>query len=143
MAICLMALPVVLPAQAPAPFAWLTGCWRMNRGATVVDERWGDMHGGMMLGTSRTVRDGRTVEYEFARITISGDTIAFHALPSGQPQASFAGISHSADSTVFSNPQHDFPKIVVYKRLSADSVHAWVGGEGRRFDFRYARVACQ
>lgn len=134
--------PAAMPAQAASPVGWLAGCWRMTRGETVVDERWSDMQGGLMLGTSRTVRAGRAVEYEFSRITLEGDVLAFHALPSGQAAATFMATIRSADSVVFSNPQHDFPKAVVYKRLGADSVHAWVEGGGRRFDFRYARVSC-
>ncbi len=142
-ALLVVAAPAAASAQAAStPLSWLTGCWRMTRGGTVVEERWGDMQGGMMLGTGRTVRGGQAVEYEFTRITMSGDTLAFHALPSGQSPATFPAIALSADSAVFANPQHDFPKSVTYKRLSADSVHAWVEGNGRKFDFRYARVAC-
>ena len=100
------------------------------------------MQGGLMLGTSRTVRAGRAVEYEFSRITITGDSMAFHAQPSGQTPATFVATVRAADSVVFANPLHDFPKAVVYKRISGDSVHAWVEGSGRRFDFRYARMTC-
>ena len=141
-AIAICVSPSVLSAQAAAPMSWLTGCWRMTRGATVVEERWSDMQGGMMIGTSRTVRDGKAVEYEFSRITLAGDSLAFHALPSGQSAATFVATSRGTDSTVFENPAHDFPKTVVYKRLGADSVHAWVEGGGRKFDFRYQRFSC-
>ena len=134
-------LPSLAGAQT-APMAWLTGCWRMERGATVVEERWSDMQGGLMIGTSRTVRGGKAVEYEFSRITLQGDTLAFHALPSGQSAATFMATSRGNDSTVFENPIHDFPKTVVYKRVGADSVHAWVEGGGRKFDFRYRRFSC-
>lgn len=142
-ALLLIGTPALASAQAAtAPLSWLTGCWRMTRGGTVVEERWSDMQGGMMLGTGRTVRDGRAVEYEFTRITHSGDTLAFHALPSGQPLATFDAVARAEDSVVFANPQHDFPQRVTYKRLSADSLHAWVEGNGRKFDFRYARIGC-
>ena len=142
-ALLLIGAPALASAQAAStPLSWLTGCWRMTRGATVVEERWGDMQGGLMLGTGRTVRGGRAVEYEFTRITMSGDTLAFPASPSGQSPATFPAIALSADSAVFANPQHDFPKSVTYKRLNADSLHAWVEGNGRKFDFRYARVGC-
>lgn len=143
LATLMVGVPALASAQAAtAPLPWLTGCWRMTRGVTVVEERWGDMQGGLMLGTGRTVRNGRAVEYEFTRITLSGDTLAFHAMPSGQSPTTFAAVSHGADSVVFANPQHDFPKSVTYKRLNADSLHAWVEGNGRKFDFRYARVGC-
>ena len=131
-----------LAAQGGPSPSWLRGCWRMTRGATVVEERWSDLQGGVLLGTSRTVRDGRAVEYEFSRITVEGDALDFHASPSGQTPATFRAISRTADSVVFANPQHDFPKLVVYKRVGADSLHAWVEGGSRRFNFHYGRIAC-
>ena len=143
LATLLFGVPAFASAQdATATLSWLTGCWRMTRGATVVDERWSDMQGGLMLGTGRTVHNGRAVDYEFTRITLSGDTLAFHAIPGGQSPTAFMAVSHEADSVVFANPQHDFPKLVAYKRLGADSLHAWVEGNGRTIDFRYARVGC-
>jgi len=139
----LLLAPTAVSAQSAAnPMDWLTGCWRMTRGATTVEERWSDMQGGLMLGTSRTIRAGRAVEYEFSRITLAGDSLAFHAQPSGQAPATFVATTRTTDSVVFANPLHDFPKAVVYKRTSGDSVHAWVEGGGRRFDFRYARMPC-
>ena len=131
-----------LDAQGIAAPSWLQGCWRMTRGPTVVEERWSDAQGGVMLGTSRTVRDGRTVEFEFSRIVMTAGALEFHAMPSGQTPATFRAVSGSADSVAFANPEHDFPKLVVYKRVGADSLHAWVEGGTRRFNFHYGRIAC-
>ncbi len=138
-----VAAPSPAVAQdASAPLDWLVGCWRMERGATVIDEHWGDMQGGLMLGTSRTVRNGRAVEHEFSRIVTGAAGTVFEAMPSGQSPASFPAVLIATDSVVFANPAHDFPKRIVYRRISVDSVHANVEGDGRRFDFPYARVEC-
>ncbi|MBA2292960.1 MAG: hypothetical protein H0W15_10960 [Gemmatimonadales bacterium] len=130
-------------AQSPAPsFEWLVGCWRMERGATVIDEHWGDMRGGLMLGTSRTLRSGRATGHEFSRITTGPSGTTFDAMPSGQSPASFPAVVIAPDSVMFANPAHDFPKFIAYRRISADSLHARVGADGRTIDFRYARVQC-
>lgn len=134
-------LPAAAQGAAP-PFDWLVGCWRMERGATVIDEHWGDMQGGLMLGTSRTVRNGRATGHEFSRIITGPTGTVFEAMPSGQSAASFPAVVIAADSVVFANPAHDFPKRVVYRRVNADSIFAAVSGDGRRLKFPYARVGC-
>ena len=45
--------------------------------------------GGSMLGMSRTVIGGKTVEYEFLRIALVDGTLAYVAKPSGQAEAPF------------------------------------------------------
>ena len=44
---------------------------------------------------------------------------------------------------VFENPQHDFPKRIVYELISADSLHAYIddgnAGTKKREDFYYKR----
>ena len=71
--------------------------------------------GGTMLGMSRTVSQGRTVEYEFLllRTEPNGD-INYVAKPSGQKETAFKLIRVSATEAVFENPQHDFPQRIIY-----------------------------
>ena len=73
-----------------------------------------------MLGISRTVADGKTVEFEFMQIRedVNGE-ILFIAKPSGQPEAMFKMVKGSANEVIFENPQHDFPQRVIY-RLQTD-----------------------
>lgn len=135
-----------LSAQQPtliAQLGWLTGCWSSTRGSATVEERWSSPDGGMLLGTGRTVRAGKVVDYEFTRIFARGDTLVYAALPMNQAPTEFlAARSAPADSVVFSNPAHDFPNVVAYRPIGKDSLLAWIGGSGRRLEFRYARMAC-
>ncbi len=70
----------------------------------------------------------------------------YAALPSGQQEAEFTETELGETNAVFANPGHDFPQIIRYRRVGADSLHARVegtiGGSQRAFDFRYRRVAC-
>jgi hypothetical protein len=144
--VLLLLVAAPLSAQQSAPSAqlgWLTGCWRSARGSTTVEERWSSPDGGMLLGTGRTLRAGKVVDYEFTRIFERGDTLVFAALPMNQASTEFRAIQPTlADSVVFSNPAHDFPKFVAYRPIGRDSLMAWIGGGGKRLEFRYARMAC-
>ena len=149
MAVAMTGRDAVLP-QTPAPgsidqLAWLSGCWSMTRPDGVTEEQWMKPSGGTMIGMGRTVRGGKTTEYEFLQIREAGGKLAYVAKPSGQAEATFPIASMSADAVTFENPAHDFPQRIIYKRLSETSVTAriegTVNGQARGVDFPYTR--CQ
>jgi hypothetical protein len=126
--------------------AWLAGTWKQEKGGRVVTERWTAPEGGVMLGTSQTVRDGRTLGYEFValRPDAKTGTLIYHAHPSGQKPAEFSLVRATAREAVFENPQHDFPQRIVYSLQPDGSLLAAVEGsrEGktRRLEFLYRPV---
>lgn len=143
-------------ATAPAPAAgpgietvrWLAGCWSRTDAEAGSGEQWTAPGGATMLGVSRTVREGRTVEYEFVLIRPAADgTLVYHAHPSGQAGAEFRLASAADREVVFENPAHDFPQRIGY-RLEADQVTltAWIegmhDGTSRRMLFPMRRVRC-
>lgn len=126
-----------------AKLAWLQGCWAASGAERGSGEQWMGPAGGTMLGMSRTVRKGRTVEYEFIRIEQGADgKLAFVAQPSGQPQASFPLLREDGDSVVFENLAHDFPQRVIYRRAGASGLHARIEGKGKGIDFPMSRTPC-
>jgi len=128
-------------------FAWLAGCWTSNRAGRVGEERWTTPKGGMMLGTGQTMKDGKTVEFEFMRIHEEKDGIFFTAKPSGQPEDSFKLVSFKDGEAVFENPQHNFPQRVIYGRGLDGSLQARIEGEmngqKRGIDFPFTRAKCE
>jgi hypothetical protein len=127
---------------------WLAGCWSRTDAEAGSGEQWTAAAGGTMLGVSRTVRDGRTVEYEFIIIGPAPDgTLVYRAHPSGQASAEFRLVHAGEHEIVFENPAHDFPQRVGY-RLESDQVTltAWIEGPSkgttRRIPFPMRRVAC-
>ncbi len=136
-----------LPAAKPtvAALAWLTGEWSFARNGRVVTERWTAPTGGMMIGTSQTVAGERTVQYEFVviRADAAGDLL-YIAKPSGQPEASFKLVRHSAREVVFENPAHDYPQQISYVLKDDGSLLAAIdgtkNGQSRRVEFPYRRV---
>ena len=124
---------------------WLTGCW--NAGGEV-DESWTDGTGGQLFGINRSYRAGRAVRWEFLRIYEGRSTLVYAAAPSHQPPAEFTARVVTPDSIIFEKPEHDFPTVLAYRRVSGDSLLVEVSGPGesgetRGFALRFERVACE
>jgi hypothetical protein len=128
-----------------ADLAFLTGCWKFERNDRIVEEHWLAPSGGSLLGVSRTVAGGKTVDYEFLLIRDLPEGLTLIAKPSNQPEARFKVSSKTADEIVFENPAHDFPQRIRY-RIAGDALHARVegmmSGKARGVDFPYKRVSC-
>ena len=100
-----------------------------------------------MLGISRTVADGKTVEFEFIQIRQEASgAILFIAKPSGQPAATFKLIKGSTREVVFENPQHDFPQRVIYRLQNDGSllgrIEGTSKGKEKAVDFPMTRARC-
>jgi hypothetical protein len=147
----LLAAAVCVEAAAAEPaitgIAWLAGCWQSDGGEPGSGEQWTALAGGTMLGTSRTVKQGRTVEFEFMQLRHLPDgRLAFIAMPSGQRTAVFPLLRLDEREAVFENPQHDFPQRVVYARDGSSRLRARIEGTSdgalRVIEFPMSRVSC-
>jgi len=101
-----------------------------------------------MLGMSRTVKQGKTVEYEFMQLLHLPDgVLAFVPQPSGRPPTTFRLSSMGAFEAVFENAEHDFPQRIAYSRPEETQLLASIEGQRngvtRRIEFRFARVGCE
>jgi hypothetical protein len=105
-----------------------------------------------MVGLGTTVLRDTLVEHELIVLRYhSGPdkdaSYTYEAHPSGQPVATFTATFVTDTMVVFTNPTHDFPQEVGYRKSGADSLIAWIGGmikeKPRRVEFRYARAACR
>ncbi len=126
---------------------WLAGCWRAEDQEAGSVEQWMPPAGGTMLGMSRTVRDGKTVQFEFMRLQL-GDSgqLEFVALPSGQAETTFELSESGRNFVSFQAPDHDFPEHVSYQELADGRMQArikgTVGKTLRAIDFNFKRVPC-
>lgn len=146
--------PSLSAAPAPAPpaatiesLAWLAGCWQNEGAEAGSGEHWMPLAGGTLLGSSRTVRNGRTVAYEFMQIRQREDgSVVFIALPSGQQETTFVLSRQDDSSSTFSNPGHDFPQRVIYAQRGPDRLQARIEGTRdnvvKGVDFPMHRIAC-
>ena len=63
---------------------WMAGCWQQNgkNADSFISEQWTRPF-GMMIGTNRTVRDGKVRAFEYMRIESRDNGVYFVARPSG------------------------------------------------------------
>ena len=141
--VCLALAGTSASAASPGveALAWLTGCWSRLDAETGSGEQWMAPAGGTMLGVSRTVREGHTLEYEFVVIRATPDgTPIYQAHPSGQASAEFRLVRTGPREAVFENPAHDFPKRITYRRTGTDAMAVRIDGDGKAIDFAFHRT---
>jgi hypothetical protein len=128
-----------------ADVSWIAGDWQTAPGGRAqIEEHWTSVAGGSMMGMGRTVAGDKTVEFEYLRIEQRADGVYYVAHPKARcPGTDFKLTKFSATEAVFENPQHDFPKRVIYRKTGDDSLTASIdGGEGTKamsFAFRRMR----
>lgn len=149
-----LALALLAAAAAPvhadpaAQLAWLAGCWAAPGAEPGSGEQWSTAAGGSLVGSSRTVRNGKTVAWEFIviRETAPGK-LAYIAKPHNQPEAVFTLRPASGKGFVFENLEHDFPQRIIYRQEGDSGLHARIEGLSKGkltgIDFAMKRVACE
>ncbi len=133
------------PSTPEARLPWLLGCWETSRNGRTIRERWTVVPDGSLAGQGRTLRDGRLVNAETVHIAAHGDTLRYAANPSGQAEAVFVAFGATDSSVTFTNPAHDYPTRISYRRRGAAGLDAEIaGGSGgeRVLVFPYEAVAC-
>jgi len=140
----LLTSPVVAQGTTPtvADIAWIAGTWSATMGAATVEEHW-VLASNAMLGMGRTLSGDRMVSFEYLRIVAREDGIFYIAQPNGRSPTEFRLTMSDSTRVVFENPDHDFPKRIVYTRQGDEAMTAWVdSGEGSNDarSFTYGRV---
>ncbi len=151
----LASLPLLLAStfsQAADPpsitqLQWLSGCWQLQGAPSGSGEQWSSLAGGTLLGSSRTLRDGQTVGFEFMQLRQHDNgRLIFTALPNGRDATDFIATRVDADNAVFENRDNDFPQRIHYRRVDAQHLLARIDiardEPGRAIDFPMQRVAC-
>ena len=131
-------------SNSVSDLGWLSGCWQYKAGSRTVTEFWLPPDGGTMLGLSRTVSGGKTVEHEFLLLRVGHSGIEYVAKPSGQAEAVFTATRVTAGDVVFENPAHDFPTRITYRKTGSGvvaTIDGTVKGKPRAIEFHYSVAA--
>lgn len=128
---------------------WLAGCWELNDlvKQLQISEQWMAPAGGVMIGMSRTVRNGKMTGFEYMRIERDLLSLRFISKPSqNSVETTFRIFKWSANEVVFANPAHDFPQRIIYKLTKPDSLTARIegmmNGKFLGIDFPMDKVKC-
>src|SRR5262245_30893739 len=126
-------------APALASVAWMAGDWETRDGAPYVEEHWTSPAGGAMLGNSRSIKDGKMVEFEFLRIEARADGIFYMPQPSGKPPVDFKFTPTTNNEAIFVNPGHsDHLKKIIYRKNADGTLSARIEGENNGKPFSKA-----
>lgn len=139
------ALTPVAAQERPslADVAFLAGCWSGQTGAVRLSEHWTAAEGGMMLATTRFLRDGAVVDWEFARMEEDDRGVTLWPYPSGSLSEHGFPLVRTGTETVFENLEHDFPVRIIYAREGADALHVRIEGpDGQGRGWSVERAPC-
>jgi hypothetical protein len=144
-----LVLRTTLEAQAVrlSELSFMSGCWEgpLSRGGTI-EEFYSAPTENLIVGTTRYVRDGQTVMFEFTQITTDDEGILLLPYPRGSASEHPFRLTALDDSlAVFEAPEHDFPKRISYIVTSPDAHIARVDDgtdDGKAQEWLLNRVAC-
>jgi len=137
-----------------APLAWLDGCWRGSVNQRDFREQWMPLRGGLLLGVSQVVMDGKTLGYEYLRLESRPDGIYYVASPPGKNEDAFRFVGKTIDTTgdrgdelfTFERAAQEFPQRIVYRRTTGGRLFAQVEGKvngaDRQVIYPMRRVDC-
>ena len=139
------AATIVEPATVISDLAWIAGDWQTAAGGKAqIEEHWTAPSVDSMIGMGRTIAGGKTVEFEYLRIEQRADQIYYVASPKGRcPGTDFKLTRLAGQEATFENPEHDFPKRIIYRKNSDGSLTASIdGGPGTKsITFAYRPIA--
>ena len=123
--------------------SFLSGCWAGRMGSLDMQEQWTESAGGAMLGTTRFLRGGAVVDWEFGRIVEDEQGVTLWPYPKGViSQHGFPLVDTEAEY-VFENLEHDFPVRIIYVRTGEDVLTPRIEGrDGNGTAWSLRRVDC-
>jgi hypothetical protein len=129
-------------AKPPASLSWMSGYWLSCEDGRQVTETWSAERDGVLVGANFSTGGGKPA-FELLTIAPMGDSIAYLAMPAGQPLTAFPLSAEKSTETklVFENLAHDFPQRIIYERdgeaLGA-RIEGMMNGKLEGLDWRFA-----
>lgn len=114
---------------------WLEGSWKGAHERGTWEACYTSAEAGVILSANKEVKFGRVVMIEFERFDVMDDDVVVVPYPFGKPSVPFKLVNHDPKSkrAEFTNPEHDFPKRIVYERTSKKTLEILVeGAQGGR-----------
>ena len=123
----------------------LEGTWKMNTKRGAVCEEWKKMDKNYLQNKGYMIKGKDTIINERVALTNTKEGIFYTSTVEDQNKKqpiAFKMTKGEGNMFVFENPAHDFPKRIVYKLITADSLHAFIddGTEtGKKQNFYFKR----
>lgn len=134
-ALFILFITVIASAQSGLP-DYLQGTWKMEN--KEIYEHWDKPNESALKGFSYSLKDGKMTVSEYLEITEINKEINYKATVLNQNQGKEVKFKLTKkDSTyTFENPDHDFPKKIVYQKLNDKEIFVRIS-DGRQKEFEY------
>ena len=138
--ICLVTANVTL-GQKIEDFLWLEGTWKrknLKQGSTAY-ESW-VVSSNSMIGLGVRLKEADTVFVEKLRIIETENGVSYVAeVDHNASPVHFRITDFTQDSFVSENPDHDFPKKIVYKLIDKELI-VTISGDGNSIPFVFQKT---
>ncbi len=125
----------------------LEGVWKMKTKKGAICEEWKKVDKSHLQSRGYMIKGTDTIINEWVALTRTKEDISYTSTVENQNDkkpVAFKLTSSSGNVFVFENPEHDFPKRIVYDLVSADSLHAYtddgIVGTKKVQHFYYSKV---
>jgi hypothetical protein len=110
---------------------WLVGLWQCEDNDGILYEDWKKLNDTLFLGKSYYLADKDTLFVENIQLTVVGDSLNYSSLKSDTLQKNklFKGVLTSNNGFQVENPQHGFPKSILYNLLNDTLMMIEISGE--------------
>jgi len=124
----------------------LEGTWKtVTKRGTIICEEWKKVDNKYLQNRGYMIKGNDTIVTERVALTNTKEGIFYTSTVEDQNNKqpiAFKMTKGEDNMFVFENPQHDFPKRIVYKLVTADSLHAFIDdgtAAGKKQNFYYKR----
>ena len=124
----------------------LEGIWQMTTKRGILCEEWKKVNDNYLQNKGYIIKGRDTVITETVALTQKDNAVFYTstvANQNDQQPVAFKMTKAANNTFVFGNPQHDFPRRIVYQLVSTDSLHAFIDDgiddSGHKQDFYYKR----
>lgn len=111
--------------------AWLIGTWECKTPKGSLYEAWSQANSNEFHGTSYFLNDKDTILFETIQLVEKEQKLYYIVTVANQNDGlpvSFASTTITDSLFVFENMQHDFPQVITYTKINADSLVAEISG---------------
>ncbi|MEX0966176.1 MAG: DUF6265 family protein [Bacteroidia bacterium] len=118
---------------------WLPGGWESKAGSSMIVEEWQQSSSKEWTGRGMLVKEGDTTVFEKLKITRKEKNYYYVADILENSESTWFKIIEINDSSFTCiNPEHDFPKKIVYLR-NGDRLSVVISGDGKEREFNFLR----
>lgn len=110
---------------------WLIGTWENKTRKGSIYETWSTTNENELSGKSYNIKDKDTLIFETIRLAQEQDGLFYIPVVKNQNEdlpVRFTAKTISEKQLIFENPQHDFPQVIIYTKITSDSLVAEISG---------------